>query len=60
MPKQHNKVPTKTFTVSTTPQVWRYLAQLVRKGIYGKTEPEVAERLISKGIEAFIEKGRLR
>jgi hypothetical protein len=60
MPKRPNKVPTKTVTISTTPQVWKYLGQLVSKGIYGKTEAEVAERLVSKGIDDLIDKGRLR
>ncbi len=60
MPKPRNKVSTKTVTISTTPKVWTYLAQLVTKGIYGKTEAEVAERLIAKGIDELIDKGRLR
>lgn len=45
--------------IRTTPQVKAYLEQLVAHGLYGKTAPEVANTLVSRGIEALIQNGHL-
>ena len=59
MPRQPNKVKTVMITVSTTPQVHRYLSELVNSGLFGKNPAEAAERLISRGIEQSMAEGRL-
>lgn len=47
-------------TISTTPPVVQYLEALVTTGLYGKTTPEAAERLISQRIEQLIREGTLK
>jgi len=60
MARHRNRVGTKTFTVSTTPQVFDYLGQLVQTGLYGKTEPEAAERLLTRALDDFMSVKRLK
>ena len=60
MPRKENPVPTVTFTVSTTPAVKSYLEMLVTKGLYGKTVPEVTDRLLSEAIRRLIVDGELK
>ena len=40
--------------VLTTPEVIRYLDQLLRSGLYGFTREDVAERLIARSILELI------
>jgi len=54
MARKRNRIPTKTFTVATTPQVFDYLGQLVDTGLYGKTEADAAERLLTRSLDDFL------
>jgi hypothetical protein len=51
MPRSPNPMPTVTITVSTTPQIQKYLARLVTTGLFGKNAAEAAERLIARSVE---------
>jgi hypothetical protein len=44
-------MPTVTITVSTTPQIQKYLSRLVTTGLFGKNAAEAAERLIARSVE---------
>jgi hypothetical protein len=57
MPRKQNTVQTVQITISTTPMVRDYLSALVGTGLYGKTPPEAAERLISLGLERALTSG---
>ena len=57
MARKHNAVKTIRITVSTTPTIHAYLSLLVATGLYGKTPPDAAERLIARGIETAIADG---
>lgn len=46
-------------TLSTSPQVRKYLAQLLRSGLYGKTEADAAERLLARALEDLADSCRL-
>lgn len=50
MARPRNKADTVTITLSTTPQVRRWLEILVADGSYGKNVAEAAERLIAEKI----------
>lgn len=56
-PRNENKAP--RLTLSVTPQIRAYLARLVARGIYGKTQTQVAENMLARGIESVIERGHL-
>jgi hypothetical protein len=56
MPRKPNSAPTAKITISTTPQIYGYLQQLVRTGLYGKNPAEAAERLVSEGIGRLVDK----
>ena len=57
MARKRNTVKTIRITVSTTPAIHAYLSSLVATGLYGKTAPDAAERLIARGIETAIADG---
>jgi hypothetical protein len=57
MPRQPNTVATVHITLSTTPQVQNYLANLAVSGLYGKTPAEAGERLIARELERLIASG---
>ena len=59
MARRRNRFPTETLTLSTTPHVWAYLGQLVDTGLYGKTEAEAAERLLTRALDEFLGAKRL-
>lgn len=59
MPRAHNRIGTKALRLSTTPQVHEYLAQLVATGLYGKTEAEAAERLLTRALDEFLASKRV-
>jgi hypothetical protein len=58
--RKANKVKTEYVRVSTTPKMWKHLEALVLTELYGKTEAEVAERLLSERIRALIVEGTLK
>lgn len=60
MAKQRNQVDSILITLTTTPQVRRYLLQLVASGLYGKNAAETAERLVAQAINELIDRGKLR
>jgi hypothetical protein len=60
MARRKNQVETVPVTISTTPPIVQYLEALVTTGLYGKTTPEAAERLIAQRIEQLIQDGSLR
>ena len=59
MARKPNTYETKRVTISVTPQIKCYLQRLVERGLYGKSEAEVAETLVARGIEDLIERGHL-
>lgn len=44
-------------TIDPSPTMRRYLAQLVRLGIYGKTPTTVARRLVDEGVRIALREG---
>lgn len=54
MPKPKNKSVTIKITISTSPQNAEMLEWLASRGPYGKTKPEVVERLISEKLRDFL------
>lgn len=56
---RENLLETKSIRVSTTQAVNGWLGDLVRTGLYGKTVPEAAERLITSSIQRLITEGVL-
>jgi hypothetical protein len=60
MPRTPNHLPTVTITVSTTPQIQKYLVRLVSTGLFGKNAAEAAERLIARSVETLTRDGTLR
>lgn len=56
-PRSENKAP--RLTLSVTPQIREYLARLVERGLYGKTQTQVGENMLTRGIESVIERGHL-
>jgi hypothetical protein len=59
MPRPPNHLPTITITVSTTPQIRKYLVRLVSTGLFGKNAAEAAERLIARSVEQLTREGML-
>lgn len=60
MARTPNRIETETLTLSTTPQVRKYLGQLLGSGLYGKNEAEAAERLLARALDDLVERGRLQ
>jgi len=60
MARKPNDLETAPVTVSTTPQVIRYLRQLLKTGLYGKNTADAAERLLSRTLEDMLRTGRIR
>lgn len=60
MPRKKNQLTTVSITLSTTQAVVDYLEALVESGLYGKNPAEAAERLIARGIEDLVERGKLQ
>ncbi len=60
MPRPKNKVATVKIRVAATHGTARYLEQLVKTGLFGKTPPEAAERLITRGIESLLKERFLK
>lgn len=60
MPRRKNRFPSAPLRISTTPQVERYLDELIDTGLFGKTRAEVAERLISNGMKDLIREGIIK
>ena len=60
MARKQNAIETVTITISTTPPIRKHLEKLVESGLYGKSAPEAAERLIARGIEDLLREGKLK
>ena len=60
MARKPNNIETAELKIRTTPLVHRYLDSLVASGLYGKTRPDAAERLITRSIELLIKDGSLK
>ncbi len=56
---RENLLETKTIRVSTTQSVKGWLEDLVQTGLFGKTVPEAAERLLTSSIQRLITEGVL-
>jgi hypothetical protein len=54
MAKDQNLLPTKYVTLSSNPQVVKYLEKLVMTGFYGKNVAEAAERILAQELEARV------
>jgi hypothetical protein len=48
--RPRNQLKTVPITIATTPQVEEMLQRLVATGLYGKTPPEAAERIVAEGL----------
>lgn len=59
MARRQNSIATVHLTISTTVGVKSYLTALVETGLYGKTEAEAAERMISQGVERALVSGTI-
>lgn len=59
MSRRKNQVATKDLSVSVTPRILEYLADLVDTGLYGRSQPNAAERLIERGIESALKDGTI-
>lgn len=59
MARKPNPHKTQRITISATPQIKYYLQKLVERGLYGKTPTEVANNMVTRGIESVIERGHL-
>ena len=51
-PKQQQ--PSEKLVLSVSPQMRQYLESLVPVGLYGKSAPEVAANLMSRGMEQLV------
>ncbi len=59
MPRTRNESPTEIIRFPLPHKSKLALKELLPKGIYGKTVPEIAERLISEKIRELIREGAL-
>jgi len=57
MARPKNILKTKTVTISTNQPLMDNLESLVSSGLFGKSSPEAAERLIAKGIQDLMKEG---
>jgi hypothetical protein len=60
MAKQKNVTATARITINTSAEIAAYLDDLVSIGIQGKTRAEVAERLVSAGVQQLIKDDLLK
>jgi hypothetical protein len=60
MARRRNYHKTEATTIATTSVQRAYLATLVKTGLYGKSEADAAERLVSVGLQALVKEGTLR
>jgi len=57
MARNSNIMKSEIIRISTTSGVKTYLEELVKTGLYGKSLPEAAERLLSISIQKLITEG---
>jgi hypothetical protein len=57
MARPKNILKTVTLTISTNRPLMDDLESLVSSGLFGKSSPEAAERLIAKGIQELMKEG---
>lgn len=60
MPRKTNENKTGRIFVSTSAEVLRYLEELAKIGIHGKTASEVAKTLIGYEVERLVREGIIR
>jgi hypothetical protein len=58
MARPKNILKTVTLTISTNRPLMDDLESLVSSGLFGKSSPEAAERLIAKGIQELMKEGQ--
>jgi hypothetical protein len=59
MARPKNTLKTVQLTISTNQPLLDQLESLVSSGLFGKSSPEAAERLIAKGIQELLKDGPL-
>lgn len=59
MPREPNPLPSEQLRITTTRSVLGYLDELVLTGLYGRSRPEAAERLLTRSLEELIDSGTL-
>jgi len=57
MARSENRIGTKSLKLSTTPEVCRFLDELAKTGLFGKTPTEVAEELLRRAVRESISEG---
>jgi len=60
MAKGKNGVDSRTIRVTVSVQSERLLDQLVQRGVYGRTNAEVAGRFIDRALQRFMEPPKLK
>ncbi len=60
MARSHNPLKAKQLRYSGNEIVEAYLEEIVLTGLFGRTPGEVAERLVSQGIERLIREGTIK
>jgi len=60
MPRRANENKTGRIFVSTSAEVLRYLEELAKIGIHGKTASEVAKTLIGYEVERLVREGVIK
>ena len=58
--RDQNASPSKTFRVTISIESFRLLNELAGKGIYGRSEAEVAARFIDLKLAEFVEQPKLK
>jgi hypothetical protein len=56
MARNQNDLPTVTLTISTNPQIVRYLKTLIPLGVFGKNPAEAAAKLVEQHFTKTLEK----
>jgi len=60
MSRSRNAVRSKNLTITVSEQSERLLAELSRRGIYGRNAAEVAARFVDEALHRFVDAPRLR
>jgi hypothetical protein len=60
MARPQNELATVPTTIATTEMQRRYLAELVKTGLYGKNPADAAERVISAELHRLLKDGTIQ
>lgn len=60
MAREPNPLPSEQLRITTTRRVLEYLDELVQTGLYGRSRPEAAERLLIRSLQTLIDNGTLK